>query len=138
MILNDFITRLEGARQTRSGCFSARCPAHDDRSPSLLIREAEDGRLLLKCFAGCSADDVVSAIGLTLADLFPTTQIEHARPIRRPFLAADVLRAISFECDLIVIYAGKMTKDGRLTDYDRERLLLAATRVNNGVSEALQ
>lgn len=47
------------------------CPAHDDRSPSLSVREAGDGRVLLHCFAGCHADAVVAALGLALSDLFP-------------------------------------------------------------------
>lgn len=45
------------------------CPAHDDRSPSLSMREADD-RVLLHCHAGCTTDQVVAALGLKLADLF--------------------------------------------------------------------
>ena len=37
------------------------CPAHDDRNPSLSVDE-KDGKLLLKCFAGCDQRDVVSAL----------------------------------------------------------------------------
>jgi hypothetical protein len=48
----------------------ARCPAHEDRDPSLSINEGNDGRVLLKCHAGCSTDAVVAALGLTLSDLF--------------------------------------------------------------------
>lgn len=51
--------------------YTALCPAHDDHNPSLSIREANDGRVLLKCHAGCSTESVVGAIGLTMADLFP-------------------------------------------------------------------
>jgi hypothetical protein len=48
-------------------CF---CPAHDDRNnPSLSIK-AENGRLLLHCFAGCQPEDVISEIGFKLNDLF--------------------------------------------------------------------
>jgi len=49
----------------------ARCPAHDDRNASLSIGEGDDGRVLVKCFAGCSAEQVVAALGLTMADLWP-------------------------------------------------------------------
>jgi Protein of unknown function (DUF3631) len=50
----------------------AKCPAHDDRQPSLSINEGADGRVLLKCFAGCTTENIVAAIGLTMRDLFPT------------------------------------------------------------------
>jgi hypothetical protein len=49
----------------------ARCPAHDDRTPSLSVTEGGDGRVLLKCQAGCDTKDVLAARGLTMADLFP-------------------------------------------------------------------
>jgi hypothetical protein len=45
----------------RKGEYQAFCPAHDDRkTPNLRIREAEDGRVLLRCFAGCGQDKVLS------------------------------------------------------------------------------
>ena len=44
--------------------YSVRCPAHDDRTPSLSIGEGEDGRALLTCHAGCCLGDVLSALGL--------------------------------------------------------------------------
>jgi hypothetical protein len=47
------LAMLEGVRQCASG-YVARCPAHDDRTASLSIREGEGGRVLLHCFAGCS------------------------------------------------------------------------------------
>jgi len=52
------------------GTFKARCPAHDDKVASLAIAEGQDGRVLLKCHAGCSLQDVLSAAGLRLSDLF--------------------------------------------------------------------
>lgn len=50
---------------------SAQCPAHDDRNPSLSVTRGDDQALLL-CHGdkGCTTDDVVAALGLTLADLF--------------------------------------------------------------------
>ena len=50
----------------------ARCPAHDDRRPSLSIGVGRDGRTLLKCFAGCPTEAVIAAVDLTMRDLFPT------------------------------------------------------------------
>jgi 5S rRNA maturation endonuclease (ribonuclease M5) len=48
----------------------SRCPAHDDRNPSLSVGIGKNGRALIKCHAGCSQEDVVGALGLTMADLF--------------------------------------------------------------------
>ena len=63
-----FLQRLHGVRRERNG-FKALCPAHPDRNPSLSVRE-EDGRILVKCFAGCSTKDVCNALGIEMADLF--------------------------------------------------------------------
>lgn len=38
-----------------------RCPAHDDRSPFLSVKETSDGKLLLHCFTGCSFDEIIKA-----------------------------------------------------------------------------
>ncbi len=53
--------------------YIALCPAHGDRNPSLSLREGRDGRTLVKCFAGCSLDDIISAKGLSSNELFHTS-----------------------------------------------------------------
>lgn len=57
------------------------CPAHDDHSPSLSIREGDDGTVLMVCRShGCDAKDITAALGLTLKDLFPRSHPSHQRP----------------------------------------------------------
>ncbi|HUW10622.1 MAG TPA: hypothetical protein VM537_12905 [Anaerolineae bacterium] len=63
-----FLTRLHGVRASGTG-WTACCPAHDDSEPSLSISQ-KNGRVLLHCFAGCSNEDIVAALGLTTGDLF--------------------------------------------------------------------
>src|SRR5215213_2356587 len=46
------------------------CPAHDDSSNPSLSLKAENGRLLLHCFAGCQPEDILSEMGLQMKDLF--------------------------------------------------------------------
>lgn len=70
MTLQDFLSRLDGVHG-HGNKFTARCPAHDDHDPSLSITQGEDNRILLHCFAGCSTENIVSAMGLALKDLFP-------------------------------------------------------------------
>jgi len=53
------------------GKWLARCPAHDDQNPSLSIREGDDGKVLVHCFAGCPTDEICSGVGHCLADLMP-------------------------------------------------------------------
>lgn len=51
--------------------WSAQCPAHDDRAPSLSIGTGTEGVPLVHCQAGCPTEEVLSTVGLTLADLMP-------------------------------------------------------------------
>lgn len=68
MELEEFVSRLDGVHAMPSGT-SARCPAHPDQVSSLSVNAGEHGGVLVKCHAGCSTEDVVKAMGLTLADL---------------------------------------------------------------------
>jgi putative DNA primase/helicase len=65
------LDRLEGAKPAGPGRWMARCPAHDDRSPSLSISTGDGGRALIHCHAGCSVADVCRALGIEQRDLFP-------------------------------------------------------------------
>lgn len=69
MTVADVLGRLEKVKPNGSG-WMACCPAHEDRTPSLSVSEGSDGRVLLKCFAGCSPEAIAGAIGLQVKDLF--------------------------------------------------------------------
>lgn len=70
MNVTQLLSFLPDAKKNGTG-WQARCPSHDDRSPSLSISEGADGRVLLNCFAGCSTESVCAALSITIADLFP-------------------------------------------------------------------
>ena len=88
MTIEALLSRLEGVRQTGARRWIARCASHDDRHPSLALHELEDGRVLLHCFAGCVAEDVLAAIGLTFEALFPQRAMDHKAPESAPAVPA--------------------------------------------------
>ena len=53
-------TTLGGLRV--GGGWMARCPAHDDKTPSLSIRQGRDGKVLVRCHAGCEQAAVIAAL----------------------------------------------------------------------------
>ncbi len=66
-------SRLEAlprARERRRGSWAACCPSHADANPSLSWSVASDGRVLLRCHAGCSTETIVETLGLAMSDLF--------------------------------------------------------------------
>ena len=71
--------------------YKCRCPAHDDNSPSLSVKEGDDGTVLVHCFAGCNATAVVHSIDLELKDLFPPKPESAPKPkkARKVYLAAE-------------------------------------------------
>ena len=77
------LDRLESVRQS-NGSWKALCPAHDDREPSLSVSEGDDGRALLKCFAGCENADIVAELGLKMSDLFESANGHRKKSVLTP------------------------------------------------------
>jgi hypothetical protein len=101
------LDKLDGVKQVARGRWRARCPAHDAKNPNVLsIGETSDGTTLVKCFAGCTAAEVVAAVGLELGDLFPrvewqSTGAHHIQP-RRPRVDWPAL-IVECERDLMLV-----------------------------------
>lgn len=138
------LPRLAKVRRRGTGQWSACCPAHEDKGPSLSIKETPDGRILLHCFAGCDVAAIVQAIGLELSDLFPPDAgpMDHgkreSRPHQRPRLLtpSQALELIEQEAMIVVIAASEVHKGRQLSEHDHERLIHAAARIQALVSEA--
>jgi len=131
------LERLDGVKRTGADRWLARCPAHDDSHASMAVRELDDGRVLVHDFAGCAVADVLAAVGLDFEALFPERAIDYRiRPERRPFPAADVLRAVEQETLIAATGAAYLANGGALTDDDRARLLLASKRIAQAIRES--
>lgn len=128
--IDKLLSRLEGVKKTGAGRWIARCPAHEDRRPSLSIRETDDGRILVHCFGGCSASDVVDAAGLSLADLFerPISNLKHLRP-RERFVPSDVWQCVAFEAAVAHVAASDVAAGRPISQADAKRAALAAERL---------
>lgn len=70
-IAKTILPLLDGVKQTGEQQWIARCPVHDDSRASLSISVGDDGRVLFHCHAGCSTEQIVSKLGLSMASLFP-------------------------------------------------------------------
>ena len=126
------VERLEGVRSTGPHRWIAKCPAHDDRSPSLAVKEADDGTVLVKCFGGCGATEVVSALGLSLKDLFPERPSDHRhKPSRAWFDARDVLACLSSEGQILAFAANDIAMGRAFSSEDADRVAKASGRLTN-------
>ena len=133
--LDALLQRLDGVHKSGAG-YRARCPGCGGRTRKLSISEADNGRVLLHCFAGCETATVVQAAGLSLADLFPVRlapQTEQER--RRAWHSARqshwgaALDVLATEA-LIVLLAGRqLARRHCLSEEDDQRLACAVDRI---------
>lgn len=137
MIADLLLSRLERVRQTGSNRWSACCPAHNDRSPSLSIKETPDGAILIHCFAGCATEAVINGIGLTFDDLYPKTDKTHFRRGRREQLisANQGLSIVASETLVAAVIASDIAKGKTVTNDEIDRLWLAVGRINTVYKE---
>jgi hypothetical protein len=127
--VDSLLARLERVRQTGPGRWIASSPTRADKHPSMTIRELDDGRILLHDFGGDSVGEILDSLGMGYSDLFPERDAQHGKPERRPFPAADILRAVAFEA-LVVATAGTALLSGHpFSEADRERLIVAVGRL---------
>ena len=132
----DFLYRLDSLRSRGPGQWSARCPAHADKSPSLSIRDA-GSRILLHDFGGCEPEEIVAALGLELKDLFTDTPVLPGQwPTLKPqkldlvavgfhFELAALDRRLRADC---VLKAATNFNCDELSEPQRHRLMNAIAR----------
>lgn len=133
------LSACKKVRQTGPSNWIACCPAHDDRSPSMTVREFDDGRVLLHCFGGCSVEEILGALGLKWDALFPDKPItQDFKPAhRRPFPAGDVLAAVADDAFHVALFAANLAHGAKVTPEEYVAMLEAAGRISEGRRLAL-
>ena len=131
------LDRLDAVRQRGTGRWSAKCPAHADQSPSLSIREVDDGRILIYCFAGCDVHAITAALGIELSDLFPERLGHSMRSIKRQRLITPIqaLEIINADALFIAVTACDLARQALVQESIKDKLLLAASRINLALRE---
>jgi hypothetical protein len=130
-VIEDILARLDKVRRTGSNNWIACCPAHDDRSPSMTLHAADDGRQLVHCKAGCSFEEIVSAVGLGWDPWFaPKQKADFLPAVRRPYPASDVLETLAHEILIVRISANDFIAKREISEEDWKRLRLACNRID--------
>lgn len=123
------LSRLSGVKRTGPGRYIAKCPAHDDRSPSLAVSE-KNGNVLLHCFSGCAPADVLAAAGLQFSDLYPKRPPYTRRGADR-INPSDVLRCLTSDGLIIALAAEQIAVGKTVSPTDAERIQAAHSRIWN-------
>lgn len=133
--IDALLARLERAQKTGNG-WRADCPNGHKARGALSVTQGDSGAILLHCFAGCSAADVLGALGLTLADVMPERlrdeSPEARRAARERFRLASAGAAsavLARESAVVLLAAHDMLKDKPLSRDDTQRLGEAAERI---------
>lgn len=128
--LDKLLSALEKVKRTGKDSYIACCPSHDDRSPSMTIREIEPDHILLHCFAGCDTQSILAAIGLSFNDVHPDRARDKLRkPSQIPFNARDVLAALHSESCKVLIFAKDIQGGKMLTDDESLELAKSIGRI---------
>jgi len=140
MLADKFLGLLHKVKPTGDDSWIACCPCHDDKTPSMSIKEAlnDSGEMcvLIHCFAcGATGVDVAQALGLTASNLFPekahSTQVKQKR---KYFPAMDVLRCLHQDALTIEIIAREITDGKPMSDIGIGELQQARQRIEVALS----
>lgn len=135
MIIEELLSRLTKVRKNGPDKWQSCCPAHEDRSPSMSIKES-DGTILIHCFAGCSVGDICGALGIEMTELFPPRD-DTWQPQEKPvkignirFSAIDALRCLSNEGTVTLLAACDLAEGRVLSPAEIDRLTTAVSRLS--------
>ena len=129
MSADTILSLLSKVRKMGPDRWMACCPAHQDKSPSLSIRETSDGRVLLHCWTGCGAAEILEAVGLEFDALFPEKlEATHPHRERQPFSHREAMAGLVPEVMMIAAASSDM-RHGALNKRDHDRLVIAVSRL---------
>ena len=135
MDIENLLARLEKVKSTGNGKWLACCPAHPDKSPSLGVKQTDDGKILIHCFGGCPVTEIVSAIGFQLSDLMPDepTHKKGSKPPR--FNRYELFDRLAFESLILSLGVRQLLNFEDLAAADLLRVVLAEETINRIVME---
>lgn len=136
----DFLSRVDRVHASAPGRWRAVCPCHESkgRSLSMSVRETTDGTVLIKCFAGCGALDIIKKVGMRPGDLFPK---EYRAPItqRGPAKAnhwharQDAMKTVMRETQLVALVASDIAEGRAVSTQDCERCAEAVVKIQSAL-----
>lgn len=136
----DFLSNLPRVHQSAPGRWRARCPCHESKTSSLTmsVRETADGTVLIKCFAGCSALDIIKKVGMKPGDLFPRDYKAPMAPRgpARPnhwHARQDAMKTVMRETQLVGIVAADIAEGRAVSRQDAERCLESVLKIQQAL-----
>ena len=129
-MIGDILPRLDKVKPIKPSQWLSCCPSHQDQNASLAITELDDGRVLLKCWAGCTAREITNAVGLNMRCLFPqpntTTSTANRTPAVTVWPRKKLLNQLRQEQTIIAIYNSDLSKGRPISEDNENRALQAA------------
>ncbi len=134
--MHQILSHFDKVRSTsKNNSYNCLCPAHEDRNASLSIKIAEDGRVLIHCFAGCDIQNILSAVGLTLDDIIPE-RIDMLKPVGKAFNPYAILKSIKDDALFVYMCASHIEKGEQLDETDKEKLLQTVQKLREAYDYA--
>lgn len=125
-LLDPIVSRLEGVRWVKRDQLVARCPSHDDNSPSLAVRDAGD-RVLIHCYAGCSFEEIRAALDMEAHEFF--AEGKAPRSIAAGVTRRELAEALAIELLTSYVVWSDRAKGKQIAPEDDARELLARQRI---------
>lgn len=75
--IDKVLSLLSGVQQLKANTsWKAKCPAHNDDTPSLTVSRGQIQPVVFHCFAGCNSFEILEKLGLTYADIMAGSSIK--------------------------------------------------------------
>jgi hypothetical protein len=134
MSADTLVSKLDGV-QGRGPRWRAICPAHESKhhTRSLSILETSDGRVLMRCFAGCAVEAICGAVGVDLSELFPPRDPRNLNydanrppPLRKPWTTREIAEAMEVDLTSAFLLLRKVGAGARLSKIEIQECTRAA------------
>lgn len=136
--IENLLSRLEKTNSSGQDKWRACCPAHDDRSPSLAIKLTDDGKILIHCFAGCSAPEIVDALGMNMSDLMPYDPSYRKSGNTPRFNKYELFDKLLLESRILSIAIRQILSGNELPHNDLSRVVQAENTINDLAMEVIR
>jgi DNA primase len=140
MLIKEFVARLQNVKTKGRDQYLCSCPAHADSDPSLAVTATPSGKILLKCFAGCSALEIVQSMQLTLEDLFPDAHEEHPMAFAQREMASrkKEKETVDYARTYLAVLTGRLKRGGIPTKQELDKAYRMKQIVQNNAQEELK